>query len=50
LIAFFRAAMLGGLLPWESIGWSASSAALMFVVTFVSDTSKIHSLTSSSAP
>jgi lipopolysaccharide transport system permease protein len=32
LIAFFRAAMLGGPLPWATACWSALSAILMFVV------------------
>lgn len=31
LIASFRAAVLGGPLPWESLGWSAIGAMLMFV-------------------
>ena len=32
LIAFFRAAVLGGELPWVPLGWSALGAAAMFVV------------------
>jgi lipopolysaccharide transport system permease protein len=31
LIAFFRAATLGGPLPWAALGWSAIGAGLMFV-------------------
>ncbi len=32
MIAFFRAAVLGGVLPWVSLGWSALGSAVMFIV------------------
>jgi lipopolysaccharide transport system permease protein len=32
IIAFFRAAVLGGTLPWVSLGWSALGSAVMFIV------------------
>ena len=32
LIAFFRAAVLGGSLPWEPLGWSAAGSVLLCLV------------------